>query len=134
MNNDLEQVAYDIGKEFGNEKLIVYVNPYFKEVKNSLGTIKGQSVFSELPDDHLHVYIQLPGDISEREKEIRIAHEFSEIAFKKNHPTISKMLHLLGYNRFLGDVSRIVNDSLADMEARKKGFKIPYFYHLGYHR
>jgi len=134
MERDLEQIAYDIGREFDNEKLTVYVNPHFTEVKNGLGTIKSQSVFSELPDNHLHVYIKLPADISDKERKIRIAHEFSEIAFKKNHPTISKILHILGYNRFLGEAARIVNDSLADMEARKRGFKIPYFYHLGYHK
>jgi hypothetical protein len=134
MNHDLEQIAYDIGKRFGNEKLTVKVDPYFTEVENRSGTIKGRSVFSESLDNHLHVYIQLPGNVSDREKEIRIAHEFGEIAFKKNHPTISKMLHILGYNRFVGEISRLLNDSLADMEARKRGFKIPYLYHLGYHK
>ena len=85
MDQDLDQMAYDIGKRFGNGKLSVNVDPYFTEVKNGSGTIRGRTVFSHLPDDHLHVYIQLPGDVSEREKEIRIANEFGEIAFKKNH-------------------------------------------------
>ena len=135
MEKSLTEKAYIIGKMFGNEKLTISVDSNFKETMCSpTGMIKAYSVHCELTNGDLGVYLCLPEEITDREKVIRIAHEFGEIELRKKHPTISRMLHILSSKKFVGDFSKLLNDSLADMEARKKGFNIPYSYHLGYYR
>jgi hypothetical protein len=128
---NLQKLAYNIGKRFDNKRLTVFIDHDFKETpNNSGGTRSAYSVHTVSPGEHLKVYLGVPQEISEKEKEIRIAHEFGEIAFRKKHPQISRILHRLGSKQFIGEIPRIINESLADMEARKKGFKIPYLYHL----
>jgi len=129
--SSLQRFAYNIGKRFDHKKLTVMIDHNFEEISNPSGwTTLSYSVHTEMPGEHLYLYLGLPKEISEKEKKIRIAHEFGEIAFRKKHLNVSRILHLLGSKSLIGKIPKLINDSLADMEARKRGFTIPYLYHL----
>ena len=131
MPQSLPRTAYDIGKKFGNKKLTVMIDSDFEETMNPLGgTTTAYSVFNNKSGGHLYVFLAIPKNASDKDKEIRIAHEFGEIKFRENHPKISKTLHISGLVPFIGEVPKLINELLADREARKRGFKIPYLYHL----
>ncbi len=134
MMQSLPRTAYNIGKRFGNEKLTVIINSDFEEKSNyAVGGTSACSIFSKLNDGHLYVFLSVPNNASDEDKEIKIAHEFGEIKFKENHPCLSKALHIGGSIPLplIGKIPKLINEALADVEARKRGFKIPYLYHLG---
>lgn len=51
-------------------------------------------------------------DKKNKDKEIKIAHEFGDIKFNENHPKVSKTLHILGLIPFIGEIPIFIKESL----------------------
>ncbi|MEM5778203.1 MAG: hypothetical protein QXD43_01295 [Candidatus Aenigmatarchaeota archaeon] len=130
----LPRTAYNIGKKFGYGKLIVKIDSDFKEYapyfRLANYEVLAYGCHCKIGES-LMVCLGIPKKVSDKEKEIRIAHEFGEIKFGENHPKIHRALKAIGSIPVFGEPFMLINESLADREARKIGLKIPYLYHLG---
>ena len=130
----LESLVREVGEVFGYENLDVEIGPSF-DATLGVTQICGYSKIEE-HTERVKVKLGLSKRLKPGEVEFVVAHEFADYEYSKKHPKfhkISKMgimppifLITLGLSSFI----TLLYETLADNEARKRGIKIPYWFHF----
>lgn len=132
---ELESLVKHVGSIFGYENLGVEIDSS-SSMSMGVSEILGYAKLEE-NKNRAKIRLGLSKGLKPEEVEHVVAHEFADYEYSKKHPRFQKFsktairLPMVLITFGLGTFINTLYDTLADGEARKRGIKIPYYFHIG---